>query len=146
MIRGVTEKVFLCAAIVFLLGSFQLTFSQKKISRSGKLLEFEIYKTRNQNVNIQDILSNKVKFIKPYDFQGKTHPKDYFWIKIDFEKELGSISNDSIWYLKTTGFAYASIYLLKDGEITESKFGRFENMLKEIFFLTYSQNGQTYFL
>lgn len=137
MTGTMSERILLWAVFISIFCNLHSVLSQSEISRSGKFLEFKIYATRNRKLSIQDILDDKVNFIEPSHYEGKTHPEDYFWIKIDLKEELGNITADSTWYLKTIRFAYASIYQFENGKITERKYGRFENLPKNRSMLSY---------
>lgn len=99
---------------------------QEQISRAGTSLNFQVLKTVGDTVSVSQVLNTAMGFKDPEYFVEKTDPKETYWIKVDMSSELENLSTDSIWYLKTTSFAYASLYFNDAGSIVEQNFGRFQ--------------------
>ena len=103
--RRIPRAVILfCALFVLLFCSFQSAYPQDGISRKGQYLDFKVFGTE-EDTSIHDIISGSYTFIEPTDYQGKTNPKDNYWIRIDFGNQLQNIESDSTYNLKTPGFS-----------------------------------------
>lgn len=124
MLKPFKYLLFLCIGIWYAIGTAQNT---NPFSRKSKEVPFTLYKTRDANLSINAILNKETDFKPASIFTKKSHPKDIYWIKIDLEKELPILATDSLWYLRSRHFEFASIFYNNNGTIREHKFGNFEN-------------------
>ncbi len=106
--------------------------AQNDITLHKTKIPITIYKTTGDTLPIQTIIQSDYLFRSPISFSGKTSPRDTYWIKIDFVKELNIIKKDSLWHLNFSGpnFSYASIFYIENNVITERPFGSFNNPKK----------------
>lgn len=116
---------------VFTLLLFTLNVKgQNTINRNSKPLPISIFKTTDQTLTIDDVLSKTHAFKPARTFTKKTKPSDIYWIKVDFQKELDKIQKDSVFYLRFRNIEYVSMFANENGDITEKKVGRFEKTFK----------------
>ncbi|MEW7289449.1 sensor histidine kinase [Aquimarina sp. 2304DJ70-9] len=117
--------------IYFLFGIHQDdTYGQQKLNRHGTKLPFTIYKTDNEKLYIGDLIKSDTLFKPVHLLAKKTNPKDIFWVKIDLIKEINTLKTDSIWYLRSRYYNYASIFYEENFKLKEKKFGRFDKSIK----------------
>jgi len=126
-----SKNLVFIICISFLLGIHQYdTYGQHQLNRYGTKLPFKIYKTTSDALSIKDIIKSDPLF-KPIDaISRKTHPNDVFWVKIDLTNEVQTLKTDSIWYLRSRNYDYASIFYVENLQLKEKKFGRFDKCSK----------------
>ncbi|WP_223034962.1 sensor histidine kinase [Hanstruepera marina] len=103
-----------------------LIYAQNSINRKSTPLHFEVYKTELDTLSISDVLSNLSIFNSTLLKQEITHPSLTYWMLIDFEKHLTTISKDTLWFLKMPKFEHATLYKQTKNGLSEEKYGRFE--------------------
>ncbi|WP_024769732.1 sensor histidine kinase [Aquimarina macrocephali] len=101
--------------------------AQNNQDRNTTQIPFEVYKTTNGTISIHDIIKSDTLFRSSKYFTKKTRPKDIYWIKIDLNKEL---KTDSLWFLKSSNYAHASMFCLENNTLVEKKFGLFDGSEK----------------
>lgn len=125
------KNIVYIICISFLFGIHQYNaHGQQKLNRYGTKVPFKIYKTISDTISIADIIKSDTLFKSVDYLTKKTHPKDVFWIKIDLSKELHTLKTDSIWYLRSRYYNYASMFYVENLKLKEKKFGRFDNSIK----------------
>ncbi|WP_190810480.1 sensor histidine kinase [Flagellimonas sp. S3867] len=101
-------------------------FSQNDSLAQGTTLPFKVLKTTDDALTINDIIKSKHPFNYLSHFAQKTHPDDFYWIRIDFEKELAHLQTSNIWHLKFNSFDYGKLLYQHDGTIQEKPIGKFD--------------------
>ncbi|WP_109301934.1 sensor histidine kinase [Aquimarina sp. AU474] len=105
-------------------------YGQQELNRHGVELPFTIYKTTNDKLSIGDVIKSDSLF-KPINLlPKKTHPNEIFWIRIDLAQHVNTLKKDSIWYLRSHHYNYASTFYPQNFGLIEKKFGRFDNLTK----------------
>ena len=122
IIRNTSITIFLSCLITF---SSSL-FAQNSINRKSTELPYKLFKTVDETITISEILENNIWIDYSERNNNKTHPSDIYWMKIDFQEHLNTILDDSIWFLKTPKFEYATLYTQTKNVLHEEKYGRFE--------------------
>ncbi|WP_299433924.1 histidine kinase [uncultured Aquimarina sp.] len=126
-----SKNIVFIICISFLLGVHQYdTYGQHQLNRYGTKLPFKIYKTTSNTLSITDIIKSDTLFKSIDSISGKTHPKDIYWIKINLTEALYTLKTDSIWYLRSRNYDYASIFYVENLQLKEKKFGRFDKCSK----------------
>ncbi len=110
----------------FLFLTSNLIYAQNSINRKSTPLHFDVYKTELDTLSISDVLSDLSIFNSTLLKQEKTHPSYTYWVLIDFEKHLTTISKDTLWFLKMPKFEHATLYKQTKNGLSEEKYGRFE--------------------
>ena len=118
------KTTFIVTSVLF---SF-LSFAQTNGSSSNieKHIPFEIFRTQEKNLTIQDVLRDTSLFRPISDYSEKTHPDDIFWIRLDISKEQSFSKKDSSWYLAHNSFDYADLYYLDNQTFSKTPVGRFD--------------------
>ena len=93
-----------------------------KINRRGKAIPAKIYKTQDQNLDIDELISQDDLFVEIDSIEPKTTPKDIYWIRLDLTGELQRLQQKT-WYLRSYTFDYSSVFLRKTNKIEEIKYG-----------------------
>ncbi len=126
-----SKKILNIFCVLFLFGIHQFeAYGQQKLNRSGTQLPFKIYKTTTDMMSIDDIIKSDTLFASVENLTKKTHPDNVYWVKIDLTKELETLKKDSLWYLRSHHYDYASIFYVENGTLKEKTFGRFDSTLK----------------
>jgi sensor histidine kinase YesM len=123
------SKQFQVIVAFFLLSVFSITKTeaQNEIDRNGLELPFSIYITDNDSLSPEEILDSNKIFKLRDSLTLRTKPSEVYWLRIDFENELGRIQSDSIWYLRFNSFEYSSVFYRNKDKIIEERLGLFEN-------------------
>ncbi|WP_106791646.1 sensor histidine kinase [Aquimarina sp. Aq78] len=104
--------------------------AQNNQDRNTTQIPFEVYKTTSDTISIHDIIKSNTLFRSSKYFTKKTSSKDIYWIKIDLDKELKTLKTDSLWYLKSCNYGYASLFYAENNTLIEKKFGLFDGSEK----------------
>lgn len=104
--------------------------AQNTLNENITQIPFKVYKTIDDTLSIHNIIKSDSLFRSSKYFTEKTRPKDIYWIKIDFDKELETLKTDSIWFLKPSNYAHASIFYTENSILVEKKFGLFDGSEK----------------
>ncbi len=99
--------------------------AQNVLDTTNTSIPFKIYKTNNDTISIHSILKSDRLFQFPNTF-NKTHPKDTYWIKLDFKNLSHLLKTDSLWYLKFNNFGYGTLFSLEKDNISNKIIGQFE--------------------
>ncbi len=110
------------------LNSFCSMHGQNEAIRSGSLIPYTVFSTENNNLSLSSVIADSNKFIDPKEISEKTRPSTTYWLKYDFSEELDRLKSDTLWFLRTYTFEYASVFKEVKGSITETKIGRFEGV------------------
>ena len=101
--------------------------NQDATSVSINSIPFTVFKTQNVNLTFDDIYSSTIKFKDPFSFKEKTHPNEIYWIRLDFEKGLDFLSNNTTWYLNFNTFGYGELFYKKNNTIAKRPIGQFDS-------------------
>ncbi|WP_025665317.1 sensor histidine kinase [Aquimarina megaterium] len=101
--------------------------AQNNLDKSITQIPFKVYKTTYDTLSIHGIIKSDTLFRSSKYFTKKTRPKDIYWIKIDLNKEL---KKDSLWFLRSSNYAHASIFCVENNTLIEKKFGLFDGSEK----------------
>ncbi|WP_109851031.1 sensor histidine kinase [Aquimarina sp. AU58] len=104
--------------------------AQNNLHKNTTQVPFEVYKTTDDTLSIHDIIKPGTHFRSSGYFTDKTRPKDIYWIKIDLNKELEILKTDSLWFLKSSNYAHASMFCVENNILIEKKFGLFDGSEK----------------
>lgn len=97
--------------------------TQLRIERKGKEIPFLIHKTSKDTVSINE-MSQSPNLFKAIDSTiSETHPEEIYWIRLDFKDELEVLKTNDLWYLDTSYFDYASVFLYQYGHPMEEAVG-----------------------
>ncbi|MEL6305666.1 MAG: hypothetical protein AAFQ20_12865, partial [Bacteroidota bacterium] len=86
-------------------------------------LEIKILKSNETLGDFQDAFANLKLFLPKESIQEKSHPKDTYWILLDFANTY-SLETSNIVF---NSFDYGSVYTNQDGKILERKIGQFDS-------------------
>lgn len=111
---------------LFLICFVSNSLSQNTLDTISTSIPFTVYKTTNDTISIHTILKSDRLFQSSDVFTNKTHPKDTYWIKLDFNTISNALKTYNLWYLKFNNFGYGSLFSLDNGSISEKVIGQFE--------------------
>ena len=103
---------------------------EKSLSKKGDVLPIKIFKTTNNDLTLEQVLSNNSAFLPLELFSEKSKPSITYWVQIDLQNEIEKIELENTWYLRFRQYGYTSIFYKKNSQINEHKVGRFENQPK----------------
>ena len=110
---------------IFLSSLTLLGQNKNKFSKEEQTLDFKVFKTQNNNISINEILTKKFESINT--ITEATKPEDYYWVKLDFENKLDQTNNETDIYLKLNSFDYGKIYYNTKQGITDKFIGLFND-------------------
>ncbi|EDP69759.1 possible sensor protein [Flavobacteriales bacterium ALC-1] len=113
--------------ILILFLSFSITAQNNDTaSVSIDSIPFKVFKTRNSNLSYNDIVNPNISFKESNSFKEKTHPDDIYWVRLDFENELGFLSNNRTWFLNFNTIDYGELFYEKNNTIEKKSIGQYD--------------------
>jgi sensor histidine kinase YesM len=124
-IRGLRNFFFIVTSIFFV--SFGVAQSNIDLSKLDGTIPFQIFKTQNESLSINQILSDSTRFRPPSDFKDKTTPKDIFWIRLDLSQNDSLIESNDKWFLTHNSFDHAELYYWNNKKIGKRNIGKLDS-------------------
>jgi len=95
-------------------------------------LAIKVLKTGEVPIDFKRAYHNLNKFLPQEDLNFKTHPKNTYWILLDFGNNAKSKLKERLQYLRFNCFDYGNIFYNTDGSIIKKNIGNFDtNTLSE---------------
>ncbi|WP_318311149.1 sensor histidine kinase [Flagellimonas crocea] len=83
-------------------------------------------------MGFEEAYLNLDKFLPKDQVKASTHPKDTYWILLDFQNETQYFTKNDTYFLRLNCFDYGHVYYKKNGAILEKPIGQFDdNTLSE---------------
>lgn len=120
------KKIIHIICVFYLFFTFKYDTYGQNLNLHSTKLPFKVYKTNVDSLSIQDIIKSDTLFIALKEVVSQKKQLDaIFWVKIDLGRELRILNTDSIWYLRSQVYNYASLFYLENFKLKEKKFGIF---------------------
>ncbi|MEX0315674.1 MAG: sensor histidine kinase [Allomuricauda sp.] len=89
-------------------------------------LAYNLFVTKDSSLTFQEVLDHGNAFLNPAHLNQQTHPKETFWIRLDFKDYLNHLESSSLWYLKFNAFDYATLYYKESNTIVKKSIGKYD--------------------
>lgn len=116
----------LCFGSLLFVCSFTVQLSGQALKdRDVVQLPFHVLKVDKDTLSIHTILDSDLSFTSPDSFKVNIKPNDIYWVRVDLNSTIDTLSTQSIWRLRTPVFDHAEIYYLEKDILMCKAFGRF---------------------
>ncbi|WP_411030751.1 sensor histidine kinase [Spongiimicrobium sp. 3-5] len=90
-------------------------------------IPFTVYKSKSDTLSINTLLRSDSLFKSATTLKDKTHPRDTYWVRLDFKDAHNHLKKDSLWYLQFSNFGFASVFYTENNKIVEKTVGQFQD-------------------